>query len=151
MEQLAQEQFLPLSRREAWEFFRRPANLDKITPEEFRLETLTGPSEVYAGAILVHRLRLPPGLPLSWVTEITVVEEERAFVDQQRFGPFAFWHHRHSLHDAPGGTLVRDLVHWRLPLEPLSKPLNPLFIRPRLERLFAGRRERLAQLFPSPQ
>ena len=44
----------------------------------------------------------------------------RAFVDEQRFGPYKFWHHRHTFEEIPGGVLMRDLVHYGIGFGPFA-------------------------------
>ena len=34
---------------------------------------------------------------MNWVTEITHVKDFEYFVDEQRFGPYKFWHHKHLI------------------------------------------------------
>ena len=50
-------------------------------------------------------LKVAPLVWVRWVTEITVAEERRAFVDEQRSGPYRFWHHRHSFEEVDGTTV----------------------------------------------
>ena len=148
MEHIVQEQILPISRAEAWEFFSHPHNLEKITPNNLGFSTTSCPAgAIYPGAIIIHRLQLAPFLAIPWVTEIKTVEEGHAFVDEQRFGPYRFWHHRHSFTDTEGGVLIRDEVHWKAPLEPFSAPVKALFVKPRTLALFEHRRQILADYF----
>ncbi len=148
---LEQEQFLPVPRERAWEFFSRPANLDLLTPPEMAFETIRQDAEtIYPGQIIVHRVRILPGVKRRWVSEITALEHGRWFIDEQRAGPFKFWQHRHALDDTDGGTLVRDTLRYALPLSPLSEIAHPWLVRPMLEKLFRFRRGRLAEIFTSP-
>jgi ligand-binding SRPBCC domain-containing protein len=70
------------------------------------------------------------------MTEITHVERLRYFVDEQRFGPYAFWHHQHHFKEVEGGVEMTDLVHYRLPFGPLGTLANALFVRKRLHDIF---------------
>ncbi|MDQ8191031.1 SRPBCC family protein [Roseibacillus persicicus] len=148
MEHIVQEQFLPISRAEAWEFFSHPLNLDKITPDELGFSTVSCPDgAIYPGAIIIHRLQLAPFLAIPWVTEIKAVDEGFSFVDEQRFGPYRFWHHRHSFEETEGGVLIRDEVHWKAPFEPFSAPVKALFVKPRTLAIFEHRKQVLADYF----
>lgn len=145
---LHQEQRLPVSRAEAWEFFSTPRNLDDLTPPDIGFEIVSQPGEsLYEGQILCYRIGVLPGFTADWVTEIKAVEEGRSFVDEQRFGPYRFWHHRHTFEDTPGGVLMRDLVHYALPFGPLGAIAHRLFVRRKLEAIFAFRREALIKRF----
>ena len=50
------------------------------------------------------------------MTEITHVEEQQFFVDEQRFGPYSLWHHQHHFKAIEGGVEMTDIVHYKLPL-----------------------------------
>jgi ligand-binding SRPBCC domain-containing protein len=113
---LERRQRLPLSLAEAWDFFSDPANLPRITPAWLGLR-VTGPPppRMHPGLIVTYRVRPFPGIAVGWVTEITHVVEPHLFVDEQRFGPYRFWHHQHHFAEVPGGVEVRDVVHYALP------------------------------------
>lgn len=145
---LSREQILPTTLAEAWEFFSSPRNLDSITPPELGFKIVHCPAEkMHEGQIIEYRVKVAPGLWIPWVTEIKAVEEGRAFVDEQRFGPYKFWHHRHTFEEVEGGVKAGDLVHYGLPFGPFGAIAHPLFVRPKLERIFAFRREVLARRF----
>jgi ligand-binding SRPBCC domain-containing protein len=78
------------------------------------------------------------------------MDAPRAFVDEQRLGPFRFWHHRHTLAQIDGGVEMRDSVHYALPLGPFGRALHATLVRPRLERIFDFRRRTLDHLFNAP-
>ena len=91
-------QRLPISMEAAWEFLTNRENLDEMTREKFRFETISGDGEpMYPGQIIVHRMRLAPMIYRNWVTEIKRVDPGKSFIDEQRSGPDKFWHHRHHL------------------------------------------------------
>lgn len=146
---LEQEQILPITMEEAWEFFSSPRNLDEITPPElgFRIESLR--SEVmHEGQIITYKVKIMTGVWIPWVTEIKAVDEGNSFVDEQRFGPYKFWHHRHSFAEVEGGVLMKDLVHYAMPLWPFGELGHGILVRPKLKRIFRFRREILEKRFP---
>jgi ligand-binding SRPBCC domain-containing protein len=145
---LEQEQTLPISLDEAWDFFSSPANLDAITPDDLGFH-ITSPlaGKMFDGQIITYRVRIAPLVHVTWVTEIKCVEESCAFVDEQRFGPYKFWHHRHEFEAVPGGVLMRDKVHYALPFGPFGAIAHALFVRRKLERIFGFRKKLLADRF----
>ncbi len=146
---LSREQILPASPAEAWDFFSSPRNLDAITPPDLGFRILHCPSEtMHEGQIIAYRVKILPGLWIPWVTEIKGVQEGRAFIDDQRFGPYKFWHHRHLFEPVEGGVKVTDLVHYALPLGPLGTLAHAVFVRRKLERIFDYRRTELERRFP---
>ena len=145
---LYQEQFLPIPIADAWDFFSTPRNLDEITPQELGFKIVYQPGDkMYEGQIIEYRVMVVPGIWLPWVTEIKTVREGQSFVDEQRFGPYKFWHHRHTFEEKDGGTLMRDLVHYALPLWPFGEIGHNIFVKPKLESIFDFRREILEKRF----
>ena len=145
---LEQEQILPISIEEAWGFFSSPANLNAITPPDlgFRITGGLAP-RMFGGQIIHYQIRIAPFVWVPWITEIKCVEEGRSFIDEQRFGPYKFWHHRHEFQKAPGGVLMRDKVHYGLPFGPLGTIAHFLFVRRKLEWIFGFRKQILARRF----
>ena len=143
---LEARQNLPVSIREAWEFFSDAGNLARITPPSLGMEVTSGVDErMYAGMIITYRIRPLFGLTVGWVTEITHVEEPYRFVDEQRFGPYRFWHHQHLFREIDGGVEARDRVHYALPAG--TGPAARLLVAPRLNEIFAFRRRVLEETF----
>ncbi len=94
--QLTRRQTLPISLPQAWDFFSDPRNLAVITPDWLGFEILDNlPAKVYPGMIIRYKVRPLFRIPVTWVTEITQVTEPAMFIDEQRVGPYALWHHQH--------------------------------------------------------
>jgi len=148
LHQLQQEQFLPIPLEEAWEFFSAPGNLNEITPPDlgFQVTHLDG-ERMYEGQIITYRVKLAPGLWIPWITEIKAIDEGRSFIDEQRFGPYKFWHHRHSFEAAEGGVLMRDNVYYGLGFGPFGGLAHSLFVRRKLLWIFESRRKILFERF----
>lgn len=148
---LYRKQRLALSLEEAWPFFSTPHNLNLITPDflHFRI-TSPVPEEIYSGLIITYRIAAVAGIPMTWVTEIKQVERYRQFVDEQRLGPFRFWHHLHRFIPAEEGIDMEDIVHYVMPWSGLGQGVHRVFIARRLEQIFDYRRDYLAQRFGAP-
>lgn len=143
---LEREQRLAIPLPRAWEFFSDARNLARITPPSMGFEVVSRlPERMYAGMIITYRVRPLLGLPVTWVTEITHVDEGRLFVDEQRFGPYRFWHHQHLFREIDGGVEVADIIHYALP--PGAGPVRPLLVAPRLDAIFGHRRRVLTEMF----
>src|SRR5690606_369327 len=105
------------------------------------------PERIYPGLIITYRLSLFPGLKTTWVTEITHVKENAYFVDEQRAGPYAIWHHEHHLKEVKQGVLMTDIVSYKPPLGVIGSIANQFFIRKKLQEIFAYRTIALKNLF----
>ena len=149
---LYNQQFLPISLKDAWRFFSTPQNLQKITPEELDFE-MTSPDEgkVYLGQIITYKIRLNKVFRMNWVTEITGMIHENYFVDEQRFGPYKMWHHRHTFEEVEGGVLVTDTVHFKIPLSLIAPLAYRFFVKQNLKRIFNYRTEKLNEIIASNQ
>jgi ligand-binding SRPBCC domain-containing protein len=146
--QLHQQQILPVSMAEAWDFFSSPANLDEITPPDLGFHiTSPLPPKMFEGQIITYRVKIAPLVWVPWVTEIKCVDEGRSFIDEQRFGPYKFWHHRHSFEPVEGGVRMTDLVHYGLPFGVFGSIAHALFVRRKLQWIFGFRKQLLAQRF----
>ena len=141
-------QNLPISVEKAWDFLSDPGNLKTITPDYMDFKILEGAEEkMYAGQIIKYIVNPVLGLPLRWVTEITQVEDQKYFVDEQRFGPYSLWHHKHFIKAIPGGVEMIDIVDYKLPLGMLGRIAHPLFVKRKLNQIFNYRYNKLVELF----
>lgn len=131
-------QNIPVSLNEAWDFFSRPENLQLITPSymRFRILSKSGSDHMYPGQIITYTVRPLLGIPMFWMTEITHVVEKQYFVDEQRMGPYAFWHHQHHFREIAGGVEMQDIVHYRLPLGFLGRLAHAVHIHRQLNEIF---------------
>jgi ligand-binding SRPBCC domain-containing protein len=148
--QLIKKQFVPATIDEVWDFISSPANLKEITPDYmgFDITSKDLPEKMYAGMIISYNVRPLLGIPVTWVTEITHVEEKRYFVDEQRVGPYSMWHHQHLIEPHENGVIMTDIVSYKPPLGFLGSIANVLFIRRQLEGIFAYREEALKKKYP---
>ncbi|MBL7935237.1 MAG: SRPBCC family protein [Bacteroidia bacterium] len=144
-------QHLPISLEEAWDFFSSPNNLAKITPPDMGFIITSDKKDgekMYAGQIITYILKPMLGIPVKWMTEITHVKEGEYFIDEQRFGPYKLWHHRHSFKKIATGVEMHDEVNYALPFGILGTMAHNLFIRKRIEYIFEYRTKVLEQQFP---
>ncbi len=141
-------QFLPVHLETAWEFFSDPRNLQLITPPWLNLVPNSDvPEAMHEGLIVTYQVKPAFGIPVTWVTEITHVIDRRLFVDEQRFGPYRFWHHQHHFREVAGGTEVRDVLHYGLPLGPAGELFGGALVKKRVKEIFAFRRLTLVERF----
>ncbi|MCX2836994.1 SRPBCC family protein [Salinimicrobium sp. MT39] len=148
--QLHTVQKLPISLEEAWKFFSSPANLKVITPPYMGFDIISGGDRsMFAGQIIQYIVTPVAGIKTKWVTEITHIKEPYYFVDEQRFGPYALWHHKHFLREIDGGVEMEDIIDYKLPFGIIGQAVHPLMVKPKLEEIFNFRRKKLIELFGS--
>ena len=141
-------QNLPISQKEAWDFLSDPRNLKTITPDYMGFEIVSGAaSKMYAGQILQYIVTPLLNIPLNWVTEITHIREGEYFVDEQRFGPYSLWHHKHFIEPIKNGVEMIDIVDYKVPFGLLGQLVQPFLVRPKLEEIFEYRKNALDRIF----
>jgi ligand-binding SRPBCC domain-containing protein len=143
-------QKMPVSLTEAWSFFSSPLNLAKITPKEMAFtvtSNTTAATQMYPGMIITYKVSPLLGIKLDWMTEITQVQDEKYFIDEQRFGPYKFWHHQHHFQEIPGGVLMNDILTYGMPLGILGQLANGIFVANKLQQIFSYRKQKIEALF----
>jgi ligand-binding SRPBCC domain-containing protein len=141
---LSASQVLPLSRKEAFVFFEDPRNLFDITPDwlRFIMKEKEAKSEMFEGAEFDYTIRWF-GIPMPWKSRIIGYKSPEQFTDVQLVGPYSSWSHLHTFDDAEGGTLMRDIVTYRLFFGPLGNMVHALAVRKQLEDIFRYRAMRI--------
>ncbi|MEO8819542.1 MAG: SRPBCC family protein [Ginsengibacter sp.] len=148
---LKDEQFLPVDKYKAWDFFSSAENLAIITPPELGFKVLTDvkDKEIYEGMLIEYTVSPLFKIPLHWKTEIAKVDKPNSFVDRQLKGPYKLWEHTHVLIEKENGTLMKDSVKYQLPFGILGRLAHALIVRKKLNHIFAYRRQILNQIFNS--
>jgi ligand-binding SRPBCC domain-containing protein len=147
---LKTEQAIPVTLDEAWEFFSSPLNLAKITPADMRFVVTsdqTTSTKVYAGMIITYKISPLLGVKMDWMTEITHVVEKQYFVDEQRFGPYALWHHQHHFKEIAGGVIMNDILHYAIPYGVIGRLSNSVFVGNKIKQIFAFRKKAIERMF----
>lgn len=144
--------FTQLIRKDAntvWDFFSSPHNLETITPDfvDFKVTSKHLEDKIYPGMIITYKIRPVMGIPLEWVTEITHIEPPNYFVDEQRYGPYSFWHHKHFFKETENGILMTDLIHYRLPFWFVGRLIDSFFVSRKLKQIFEYRRVKIDEIF----
>jgi ligand-binding SRPBCC domain-containing protein len=141
-------QKLPITLEKAWDFLSNPKNLKTITPDYMSFDILSGAEKpMFAGQIIQYIVTPILGIKTKWVTEITHVKELEYFVDEQRFGPYALWHHKHFIKEIDGGVEMEDIIDYKVPMGILGQFVQPFLVKPKLEEIFAYRQKKLIELY----
>jgi ligand-binding SRPBCC domain-containing protein len=135
-----------------WDFFRKPRNLNKLTPEDVEFKIISGKSDdFYKGKIISYKIKPFKMISFNWVTEISQVKEGSYFVDNQIFGPYKMWHHEHHFKSNGDGTTdIIDKVKYKLPFYILGRLMHKIFIKRKLVNIFMFRQKQINNLFNNP-
>ena len=140
MKRLEQEQFLPITLNEAWDFFATPKNLNEVTPDDLVFEiTSKVPDKMYEGLMITYKIKPLLNISINWCTEITHIKDMHFFVDEQRKGPYNIWHHEHHFKAVEGGTLMTDILHYDIGKWIFGWVAGKLFIDKQVEKIFSYR------------
>jgi len=107
----------------------------------------TADTKVYAGMIITYKISPLLGIKMNWMTEITHVKEGGYFVDEQRFGPYALWHHQHHFKEIEGGIIMTDILNYAIPFGGIGRLTNALFVGKKIRQIFEFRRRAIEELF----
>jgi ligand-binding SRPBCC domain-containing protein len=160
------EQWVPFPIEHVFAFFSNPENLPRIMPAATGTKLIalnrtpppTLPSGIASdkaagvGSTIVTSFRVFPLLPVraQWIARITEFEWNHHFADVQDQGPFKTWHHRHEfvtqIRDGVAGTLVRDVIDYKVGFGFIGAIANALFIGRQMEKTFAQRQQTLPKL-----
>lgn len=124
-----------------WDYFSRPENLRNITPAEMNFRILSDISgkPMYEGMMIVYKVSPLLGISMTWATEITHIRPGVFFIDEQRIGPYAMWHHEHWFEPHEGGVRMKDILHYAVPMGPLGSLANALFVESKVDEIFRHR------------
>ena len=136
-----------------WDFFRKPRNLNKLTPEDVEFKIISGKSDdFYIGKIISYKIKPFKMINLNWVTEISQIKEGSYFIDNQIFGPYKLWHHEHHFKSNSDGTTdIIDKVKYKVPFNILGRLVHKIVIRKKLYNIFKFRQKKINDLFNIPQ
>lgn len=140
---------IPKPLDEVWDFFSRPENLNEMTPKDMEFEILSDIKgvEMYEGMIIQYNVAPVLSIKMGWTTEITHIKEKQFFVDEQRSGPYAMWHHQHHFEEVAEGVKMKDILHYAMPLGPIGQIVNAVFVGNKIEQIFAYREEMTQSIF----
>ena len=145
---LKYSQKLPMNLNEAWDFLSSPNNLELITPKSMDFNIIDwDKKKAYPGQIIQYTVKPLLGIKINWVTEITQIRDKEFFIDEQRFGPYTFWHHKHFIKEIEGGVIMEDVIHYKPPFGIIGVLLNFLFINSKLNTIFKHRELELIKIF----
>jgi ligand-binding SRPBCC domain-containing protein len=144
------QQKLRIPLAEAWDFFSSPLNLAKITPNDMSFEVTSSyivDTKIYPGMLITYKVSPLLGIKLNWVTEITHIKDQEYFIDEQRFGPYALWHHEHHFEAIKGGVKMTDNLTYGIPYGIIGRFANKVLVANKVQEIFNYREKAVNNLF----
>ena len=103
--------------------------------------------KAYPGQIIQYTVKPLLGVKINWVTEITQVKDKEFFIDEQRFGPYSLWHHKHFIKEIEVGIEMEDVIDYKLQFGILGQIVHSTFVKPKIDEIFNYRYNKLIELF----
>ena len=134
-----QVQYIDLPIEKVFDFFTEAKNLERITPDSLNFKiTYQSTDKIQQGTVFRYRLKVH-GLPVFWETHITDWKELESFSDYQNKGPYQVWYHTHLFEKCNNGTLMTDIVRYRLPMGLFGDLGGLWLVKKDIEKIFSHR------------
>jgi ligand-binding SRPBCC domain-containing protein len=166
------EQWLPYPVDQVFAFFANPENLPRLMPpwQKARIEeaAFAPPPPRPVSSLSQRSITAGPGtritfsfrpfpyspIRIPWEAEIDEFVWNSHFADRQLRGPFAYWHHRHTVASenrindgvSTPGTVLRDEIEYEPPLGLFGNIANSFFIARQLNNTFTYRKHRTSAI-----
>lgn len=135
------ESFINAVPEKVFAFHELPDAFEKLMPPWEKAKIIQKADISKIGSQAIIEMNVLGLFPARWVAEHTKYEPPEMFEDIQISGPFKNWRHIHNIIPHQSGTILQDKIEFEPPLSFLGKLASPLFIIPKLEKMFEYRHE----------
>ena len=104
-------------------------------------------TKMYEGMIITYYVSPLLGIKMNWMTEITHIKDGQYFVDEQRIGPYALWHHEHHFKEIPGGVPMNDILNYAIPVGVSGRSAHTVLVGKQIKKIFDFREEAIKKMF----
>lgn len=139
--QFVKETIIKASPEKVFAFHELPDAFERLVPPWENAKVIQKADISMIGSQAIIEMKVLGLFPARWVAEHTKYEPPRMFEDVQISGPFASWRHQHIILPHENGAILRDEIEYEPPLSFLGELTAPVFISPKLEKMFAYRHE----------
>ncbi len=140
------QQYFPLPKDKVFAFFADAKNLEQITPKTLNFQiTKMSTERIQKNTTIDYKLKIH-SVPARWRTHIDTWEPNTSFSDSQMKGPYSIWHHTHTFEQLGSGTLMTDIVRYKLPAGLVGRLAAQAWVDSDVEKIFAYRRESVGVL-----
>lgn len=137
--QFVKESIIRAAPERVFDFHALPDAFERLIPpwENAKIIQKADISKIGSRAIIEQKIF---GIfPSRWIAEHTKYEPPEMFEDVQISGPFKFWRHKHIIKPHKDGAILRDEIEFEPPLWIFGQLAAPIFIVPKIEKMFAYR------------
>ena len=127
-----------------WDFFSRPKNLEKVSPDSSKVVVeLNESQEVYVNMIFDVKMKLFGLISQCITSKVCNVNKPFCFDDSQEKGAFKFWKHQHFFEEEDEGVIVKDIITFELPYGILGDFFFHIYLKKELMKTFQYREKAL--------
>jgi ligand-binding SRPBCC domain-containing protein len=134
--QFVKETLIAANPERVFAFHGLPDAFERLVPPWENAKIIQKADISVIGSQAIIEQKLFGVVPSRWVAEHTAYDPPRMFEDVQISGPFASWRHKHIIEPQENGSLLRDEIEFEPPMSFIGELAAPLFILPRLEKMF---------------
>tara|TARA_Y100001960_G_scaffold287259_1_gene325224 strand:+ start:999 stop:1511 length:513 start_codon:yes stop_codon:yes gene_type:complete len=134
---ISREVFLNDPIDKVFNFFSDASNLDILTPRWLNFNIITEmPISISKDTHISYQLKYR-GFPIKWISNISEWDPPYFFVDEQIKGPYKKWVHFHYFKSQNQGTVVTDIVFYKIiGNKKIDTLLDSLIIKSDLDKIF---------------
>ncbi len=137
---------LPFPLEEVFAWHEQPGAFTRLLPPFSKVKLLTPEHRLQQGDQVEFRHTLLGDLGITSIHEITYVEKNDCFVDEQLKGPFRAWNHLHKFRKkSENETIIEDIIRYKLPLESFLGHLTNIKVAKILRKIFYYRQDIIKQ------
>ena len=136
-----QTQKIQADLKKVFEFFQKPENLAKVTPQWISFSIKSKPPlQMKECAEFEYTIKLY-GIPLLWRTKIVRYSPPDIFVDEQLKRPYKTWIHTHKFQQSDGYVIMEDNIDYDLYGGIFKDLVHKLFVNNSIKEIFKFRKE----------
>ncbi|NNE97776.1 MAG: SRPBCC family protein [Pyrinomonadaceae bacterium] len=134
--QFIKESLIKASPERVFAFHELPDAIERLIPPWENAKIIQKADISVIGSQAIIEQKVLGFIPSRWVAEHTEYDPPRMFEDVQISGPFKYWRHQHIVTPHKGGAVLRDEVEYETPFSYFGMAAMPIFITPKLRRMF---------------
>ncbi|QQS40789.1 MAG: SRPBCC family protein [Acidobacteriota bacterium] len=133
------ESYIAAPPEKVFGFHELPDAFERLIPPWENITVIQKAAISKVGSRAIIEQKLFGLIPSRLVAEHIAYDPPRMFEDVQISGPFSQWRHKHIVRPEGSGSLLVDDIDYEPPGWFVGRLLDPLLVRPKLEKLFEFR------------
>ena len=144
MKRFEKTSLISCSLEELFEFHLDSNNIEKITPNNIKVELISKNFVPEEGKVLKVKMT-KFFLPILWAVEISLIKKPNMLVDTAIKSPFDFWRHSHVFTQKGNICELKDIIEYELPFGFIGNIFSS-FIEQELESMFSYRHKQTKKI-----